>query len=444
MSDTNFTNEAPDVEEAIPTTTNGSSTSGGGGVSFTNTGESGEPHPESSTERSKYGNKRLSAASKKYDMDGDGELDEAEQAMRDMDKSGRGFLKNEEVYGMMKDQLQMQKDLFKMKKVIAGLMVFVVILALSNLGTSFASAILAKDSTTNDQNELVSKETGEALATQSTTKLFVVDPEKDKELSHRHRLLCETQGQGNTVNSATCNVGNLQSIIEADGEDIAQYCHASASVTIGHIDNGQEVQRRWCPITSNQVVAYSNWVNKNNGSPSTAGANKAVPREMTITDNGSSEIHRLTRHPARHDGDDPYYTLTTDVVGCQTEVVCPDGTIEQDGDCVAIGGQTEVVSCEDGAEPVCGSDGTKYPCAAAVPPQLALAASPTPCECGGFSGMDPSQDCVTEYCMVSMCSQQVFFCSDCTSATRDNCCATTCRNGSSRLDSPHDGCERRL
>lgn len=37
-----------------------------------------------------------------------------------MDKSGRGFLKNEEVYGMMKDQLQMQKDLFKMKKVIAG------------------------------------------------------------------------------------------------------------------------------------------------------------------------------------------------------------------------------------------------------------------------------------------------------------------------------------
>ena len=82
MSDTNFTNEAPDVEEAIPTTTNGSSTSGGGGVSFTNTGESGEPHPESSTERSKYGNKRLSAASKKYDMDGDGELDEAEQASK--------------------------------------------------------------------------------------------------------------------------------------------------------------------------------------------------------------------------------------------------------------------------------------------------------------------------------------------------------------------------
>ena len=82
MSDTNFTNEAPDVEEAIPTSTNGSSTRGGGGVSFTNTGESGEPHPETSTERSKYGNKRLSSVSQKYDMDGDGELDEAEQASK--------------------------------------------------------------------------------------------------------------------------------------------------------------------------------------------------------------------------------------------------------------------------------------------------------------------------------------------------------------------------
>lgn len=301
-------------------------------------------------------------------------------------------------------------------------MVFVVILALSNLGTSFASAILAKDSTTNDQNELVSKETGEALATQSTTKLFVVDPEKDKELSHRHRLLCETQGQGNTVNSATCNVGNLQSIIEADGEDIAQYCHASASVTIGHIDNGQEVQRRWCPITSNQVVAYSNWVNKNNGSPSTAGANKAVPREMIITDNGSSERHRLTRHPARHDGDTPYYTLTTDVVG----------------------GQTEVVVCEDGAEPVCGSDGTRYECAA-VADGATLAASPGQCQCfGGVSGRNPADGCFEMACDVPSCIQEVFFCSDCAYATRDDCCVTTCGDGSTPLSTPYDGCKRRL
>ena len=63
---------------------------------------------------------RLSMVSRQYDVDGDGVLDEAEQAMRNLDKSGRGFLKTDEVYSMMNDHLKMQKDMFKMKKVISG------------------------------------------------------------------------------------------------------------------------------------------------------------------------------------------------------------------------------------------------------------------------------------------------------------------------------------
>ena len=63
---------------------------------------------------------RLSVVSRKYDLDGDGVLDEAEQAMRNLYKSGRGFLKSEEVYDMMNQHLKMQKDMFKMKKVLGG------------------------------------------------------------------------------------------------------------------------------------------------------------------------------------------------------------------------------------------------------------------------------------------------------------------------------------
>ena len=63
---------------------------------------------------------RLSVVSRKYDLDGDGVLDEAEQAMRNLDKSGRGFLKSEEVYDMMNQHLKMQKDMFKMKRVLGG------------------------------------------------------------------------------------------------------------------------------------------------------------------------------------------------------------------------------------------------------------------------------------------------------------------------------------
>ena len=40
--------------------------------------------------------------------------------VRNMDKSGRGFLSNETVYKLMQEQLKMQKSLFQMKKVIVG------------------------------------------------------------------------------------------------------------------------------------------------------------------------------------------------------------------------------------------------------------------------------------------------------------------------------------
>ena len=68
------------------------------------------------------------------------------------------------------------------------LLVFVVILALSNLGTSFASAILAKDTTTNSESgspELVDKKTGEVVATNQSVKRFTADELKLDQLNSR-------------------------------------------------------------------------------------------------------------------------------------------------------------------------------------------------------------------------------------------------------------------
>ena len=48
-----------------------------------------------------------------------------------------------------------QKSLFKFKKIVAGLVIFVVLLTISNLGTSIAAAYLAKDTTINDNNDLM-------------------------------------------------------------------------------------------------------------------------------------------------------------------------------------------------------------------------------------------------------------------------------------------------
>lgn len=61
---------------------------------------------------------RMSNISKMYDIDGDGQLDEAERAMRDMDKSNRGYLTNEKVYKMMQEQMETQKQLFHVKRMM--------------------------------------------------------------------------------------------------------------------------------------------------------------------------------------------------------------------------------------------------------------------------------------------------------------------------------------
>jgi hypothetical protein len=154
-------------------------------------------------------NARLTKISAQYDLDGDGILDEAEQAMRDRDINNNGFLSNEEIYDIVQDQLKAQKSAGYMKKLIGGLICFVVILALSNLGTSMAAAFLAKDLTA-DNGDAVSEgeeppvpamriaKTGEIAGAQSISDVYVLgdgeeDEEEytDEELDARRRLVLE-------------------------------------------------------------------------------------------------------------------------------------------------------------------------------------------------------------------------------------------------------------
>jgi hypothetical protein len=41
-------------------------------------------------------------------------------SVRNLDKSGRGFLTNEKVYALMAEQLAMQTKIFQFKKIIIG------------------------------------------------------------------------------------------------------------------------------------------------------------------------------------------------------------------------------------------------------------------------------------------------------------------------------------
>lgn len=64
------------------------------------------------------GRNRLSHASRFYDFDGDGQLDDAELALRARDRSGRGHLTNSELHGLMEEHLEAGSKLSKYKTVV--------------------------------------------------------------------------------------------------------------------------------------------------------------------------------------------------------------------------------------------------------------------------------------------------------------------------------------
>ena len=149
------------------------------------------PEKQSSSFAMKKRKKRLTTISRKYDLDGDGILDDAEQAMRDRDVANRGFLTNDEIYTIVQEQLRAKKSAGHMKKLIAGLICFVVLLAVSNLGTSLAAAFLAKDLKADDSQGSTMKiaATGEIAAAQSTADTYEAAEMSDEELDERRRLV---------------------------------------------------------------------------------------------------------------------------------------------------------------------------------------------------------------------------------------------------------------
>lgn len=136
------------------------------------------------------GLQRLDTKRRLYDIDGDGQLDKAELAMMRWDKDGDGSFSNQEVYKIIQEQLAARSDTRQMKKIVAGLACFVVILTLSNLGTSFASAILAQE-TKADTNTgtLRSASTNQVIAMQSTADTVELIEYTDEERRERRALV---------------------------------------------------------------------------------------------------------------------------------------------------------------------------------------------------------------------------------------------------------------
>lgn len=77
---------------------------------------------------------RLSVVSKQYDIRNEGHLDETEQQMRAMDREGRGYISNEQVYSLLQEQSRIKKALLNAKRLLLFFAALLLILAVANIG----------------------------------------------------------------------------------------------------------------------------------------------------------------------------------------------------------------------------------------------------------------------------------------------------------------------
>lgn len=144
----------------------------------------------------------LSKVSDLYDRDHKGYLDPTEEAMRRMDSKNLGFLDNNKVYQIMHSlQTEQQKSQeliaslqkehqksMSLKRGIVYMSIFAFVLALSNIGTSFAAARLAKD-TTISGDEMVTTSGGVRVSTTPKDIVLTVNEVQTTDESSRRRIL---------------------------------------------------------------------------------------------------------------------------------------------------------------------------------------------------------------------------------------------------------------
>ena len=175
----------------------------------------------------------LTEVSAMFDRTGKGYLDETERALRRMDSQDRGYLGIDKVCVIF-ESLQAEqerssqllealrtesKKSLNLKKGVIALTFFTVLLALANVGTSFAVSKLVKDTQVSN-GDLLAKSTGERLGTTSKLMTFSMeslDETRRRRLQANAGLICETmaatitQDDGTTITEKECS---LQGIVK--------------------------------------------------------------------------------------------------------------------------------------------------------------------------------------------------------------------------------------
>lgn len=150
-----------------------------------------------------YDQRSLTSISQMYDINGKGYLDPTERALRNLDTDNKGYLSTEKLYYIMAtlqeeqtksavliETIHMeQRKAMNLKKALFALAGFALLLALANVGTSFAAAKLARDVMVSSENDMININTGARIGTTEKIISFSMVPLSNSSRSlqlHRH------------------------------------------------------------------------------------------------------------------------------------------------------------------------------------------------------------------------------------------------------------------
>lgn len=172
--------------------------------------------------------------SKRYDRNGKGYLDETEIVLRQLDSKNQGYFEPEQVYDIMSSlQAEQVKSneliesvrsehqrTMTLKRAVFALTFFVVVLAISNIGTSFVAARLVQDMRVATNGDLVAMN-GQRLGTTSKFVEFTMNPttngdQTDTRFRSRHLQDVQLFVCGNeTETGYTCTLQGIITFTEA-------------------------------------------------------------------------------------------------------------------------------------------------------------------------------------------------------------------------------------
>lgn len=130
------------------------------------------------------------------------------------------------------------------------LLALVVILAISNLGTSFAAASLSKDTTVSSSAELTDKHTQEALSTQTSTDSIAFD--RTTITPDGRRILCSVND--GDVDCAIAGSSSFRSIEENMCRRMINECKRGNTVNLSRTwKNGDMTSFNICPFNEGNI-----------------------------------------------------------------------------------------------------------------------------------------------------------------------------------------------